>query len=268
MTKVKPLVPRLLCALIAALTTLGSVTVLSAAGPVTDDFNTTRFNTGLWVFLNPLGDAGLSLTGTQLKLSVPGGRSHDAALNGIDNAPRILQAIPNEDFGVTVKFDSIPSQQSQSEGLVFDQDAGSFLRFEFVSSGTGLAVAADAVLSRTVNPVFSNTISLPAGTTSLWLRVQRAGNSWAMTWSPDGTNFNSAGTFTQVLAPNDVALFAGNYSPTSAPAFSVLVDSFVSGTVAVTSAPDLTITKSHTGNFALGQTGAAYTVTVTNSGTQ
>jgi uncharacterized repeat protein (TIGR01451 family)/fimbrial isopeptide formation D2 family protein len=36
--------------------------------------------------------------------------------------------------------------------------------------------------------------------------------------------------------------------------------------VTVTSTPDLTITKSHTGNFTQGQTGATYTVTATNSG--
>ena len=32
-------------------------------------------------------------------------------------------------------------------------------------------------------------------------------------------------------------------------------------------APDMTITKTHTGNFLLGQVGATYTVTATNSGT-
>ena len=35
---------------------------------------------------------------------------------------------------------------------------------------------------------------------------------------------------------------------------------------AITSAPDLTVTKTHSGSFAQGQTGAAYTITVTNSG--
>ena len=35
----------------------------------------------------------------------------------------------------------------------------------------------------------------------------------------------------------------------------------------ITSLPDLTITKTHTGSFTQGQTGATYTVTVTNSGT-
>jgi uncharacterized repeat protein (TIGR01451 family) len=38
-------------------------------------------------------------------------------------------------------------------------------------------------------------------------------------------------------------------------------------TVAVAGTPDLTVTKSHVGNFFQGQTGAQYTITVTNSGT-
>ena len=37
-------------------------------------------------------------------------------------------------------------------------------------------------------------------------------------------------------------------------------------TVGTAATPDLTITKSHTGNFAQGQTGATYSITVTNSG--
>jgi uncharacterized repeat protein (TIGR01451 family) len=37
-------------------------------------------------------------------------------------------------------------------------------------------------------------------------------------------------------------------------------------TITITAPPDLTITKSHSGNFVQGQTGAAYAITVTNSG--
>jgi uncharacterized repeat protein (TIGR01451 family) len=37
-------------------------------------------------------------------------------------------------------------------------------------------------------------------------------------------------------------------------------------TINVNLTPDLTISKSHTGNFSVGQTGAAYTITVTNAG--
>ena len=35
---------------------------------------------------------------------------------------------------------------------------------------------------------------------------------------------------------------------------------------AIGAGPDLTITKTHTGNFTQGQTGATYTITVSNSG--
>ena len=38
-------------------------------------------------------------------------------------------------------------------------------------------------------------------------------------------------------------------------------------TINAAGVPDLTITKTHVGNFTQGQTGATYTITVTNSGT-
>src|SRR6202012_3264209 len=37
-------------------------------------------------------------------------------------------------------------------------------------------------------------------------------------------------------------------------------------TINVNTTPDLTITKNHTGNFSVGQTGAPYTITVSNAG--
>ena len=37
-------------------------------------------------------------------------------------------------------------------------------------------------------------------------------------------------------------------------------------TINVNTTPDLTISKSHTGNFSVGQTGAAYTITISNAG--
>jgi uncharacterized repeat protein (TIGR01451 family) len=243
-------------------TTIGG----TAGAPVTDDFNTLSLNTGLWTFLNPVGDGTYSMTGTQLKLNAPAGANHDAALGGVDSAPRVVQSIANADFIATVKFDSIPTQQYQFEGVVVDQNAANYLRFQFGSTGSVLVVAGDKILANTPTGLFSNVISLPAGTTSLWLRIQKAGTTWTATWSPDGTTFNAGGSFTQSLTVADIGLFAGNYNPTTSasPAFSALVDSFVSGAVAAV--PDLTIISSHIGNFTQGQTGATYTITVTNSG--
>ncbi len=64
--------------------------------------------------------------------------------------------------------------------------------------------------------------------------------------------------------PGGVALGAGFTDPATVtvPNGSNVVKNF--GYVAP--APDLTLTKSHTGNFTQGQTGATYTLTVTNSG--
>jgi hypothetical protein len=96
---------------------------------------------------------------------------------------RAVQSIANADFTVTAKYDSIPSQQYQFEGIVVDQDANNFLRFQFGSSATTISISADTVVSSTDNGEFSNTITLPSGTTSLWLKVQRAGNTWTASWS-------------------------------------------------------------------------------------
>jgi len=119
---------------LALLTVLGTGTLLCAAGaPVTDDFNLSSLNTSLWTFVNPVGDGSFSLTGTQLKLNVPAGANHDPAFCGADNAVRVVQSIANADFLVTVKFDSIPTQQYQFEGLLVEHDAANFLLFQFGS---------------------------------------------------------------------------------------------------------------------------------------
>ncbi|HEY2016498.1 MAG TPA: N,N-dimethylformamidase beta subunit family domain-containing protein, partial [Bryobacteraceae bacterium] len=244
-------------------TTIGA----AASAPVTDNFNTSSLNTSLWTLVNPVGDGSFAMTGTQLKLNAPAASNHDPAFGGADNSVRVVQSIANADFQATVKFDSIPSQQYQFEGILVEQDAANYLRFQFASSATSLHVAASQILSHNETIVVDNAITLPAGTASLWLRIQRTGNTWTETWSTDGANFSPAGSFTLALTTTDIGPFAGNYNPTASasPALSALVDSFVSGTVAA--APVLTISKSHTGNFTPGQTGAAYTLNVTNSGT-
>ena len=220
--------------LLPVLTVLSSGTLLFAAGPpVSDDFNATSLNTNLWTLLNPVGDGGVTMTGTQLRLDLPAASNHDPSFGGANNSVRVVQSIANADFTVTAKFDSIPNQQYQFEGILVDQDAANYLRFEFSSSSTELHVTAGEILSQNETGVVDNPITLPSGTTSLWLRIQKAGNTWTESWSPDGTNFTSAGTFAVALTPADIGPFAGNYSPTasSAPAFSALVDSFITGAV-------------------------------------
>jgi hypothetical protein len=218
---------------------LASSTLLCAAGPpVTDNFNTASLNTSLWTFVNPLGDGTFTLTGTQLKLTLPGASNHDPAFGGADNSARVVQPVVNSDFIVTAKFDSIPNQQYEFEGILVEQDAANYLRFQVGSAGSTFHVTASKILSQNETTIVDNQIALPAGITSLWLRIQRSGDTWTETWSTDGANFTPAGALTQALTVADIGPFAGNYNPTvsSAPSFAALVDSFVSGI-----APDLTV---------------------------
>ena len=60
----------------------------------------------------------------------------------------LCSRLRNVDFTVTTKFDSIPSQQYQFEGMVVDQNASNFLRLQFGSSGSVFAISADAIVAR------------------------------------------------------------------------------------------------------------------------
>ena len=49
-----------------------------------------------------------------------------------------MQTIANADFTVAVKFDSIPTQQYQFEGILVEQDNANYLRFQFGSTASTL----------------------------------------------------------------------------------------------------------------------------------
>ena len=95
--------------------------------------------------------------------------------------------------------------------------------------------------------------------------MKRATNTWTISWSSDGNTYKNASSFTQGLTAARIGPYAANeVSGSSAPpAFTVSVDYFFN--TASPLAPDMTITKSHTGNFTQGGTGS-YTLTATNSG--
>jgi hypothetical protein len=198
--------------------------------PLTDNFNSAGLNTSLWTFVHPAGGSN-SVNGSELLLSVPGGSNHDPIFGRADNAVRVMQniSVSNVNFGVEVKFDSIPAQQYQFEGILVEQDPiTNYLRLQFGSTGSSLVVSADKVAGGTATGVFSSNISVPAGTKSLWLRVQRSGSTWTVTWSPDGVAYHTGGSFVQDLAVTAIGPFAGNYNvnPAAAPAFTAVIDYF------------------------------------------
>src|SRR5262245_43041557 len=70
---------RSLCGLIALImgVAVASPPLRAQSGPVSDDFDSTSLNTGLWTVVNPVGNGTVSLNGTDAVLSLPAGTAHD-----------------------------------------------------------------------------------------------------------------------------------------------------------------------------------------------
>jgi len=228
---------------------------------VSDDFNTSTLNS-IWTFVNPLGDGSYQMTGTNLQLNVPAGQAHDLWTTG-DNAVRVMQTISNSDFQVEAKFNSTVNQGYQMQGIVVEQDNNNFARFEILYTGSAMHVFAATIIGASANIWIDTPISISA---PMWVKVQRTGNTWTESWSTDGNTFTVAGSFQQALTVARIGPFAANSTITSSPppAFTGLVDYFYN--TASAGVPDLTITKSHSGNFTQGATGS-YSLTASNSGT-
>jgi hypothetical protein len=194
-------------------------------GLLSDEFNGSSLD-GIWTFVNPRGDAALTMTGTQVSISIPAGTSHDVWTDG-NNAARIMQAANNADFEVTMKFDSPMTAGYQMQGFIAQQDASNYLRFDFVYGGAGTMTRIYAA-SFTGGSVSVRKDSPITNGSPLYLRVRRVGNQWTELYSYDGTSWTTAVTFSHTLVISSVGPFVGNYgSPEStAPAFTGLIDYF------------------------------------------
>jgi hypothetical protein len=200
----------------------------SSGVPVGDNFNSSSLNTGLWAAVDPVGNGSYSMPGSQLRLSVPGGSNHDPTFGGVNNSVRVVQAVGSVDFGVEVKFDSVPTQQYQFQGLLVEQDTSNYLRFQMGSTGSALVINASKIVSRAETTAVGGVVPVPNGTSSFWIRVQKSGNNWIYSWSTNGSTYSTVGTFTQAMTVSRIGPFVGNYNPNAAvaPGFSALVDYF------------------------------------------
>ncbi len=201
-------------------------TTSTAANLVTDHFNSPSLNTSTWTFINPLGDASYSMTGTQLQFSVPGGVNHDVWSAG-NLAPRVMQSINNTDFDVYLRFDTPVSEVYQLQGLIVDGGGGNFLRFDFVSE-TGVTRVFSASFVNGSPTVRINTNIGSPTISPLYLRVRRVGSTWTQWYSFDGLAWNTAGSFSHDLVVTSIGPFAGN-AGNNPPAFTCRVNYFVNG---------------------------------------
>jgi regulation of enolase protein 1 (concanavalin A-like superfamily) len=188
---------------------------------ISDDFHESALNTQLWTFVNPLNDGSYQMTGSNILLNVPAGTAHDLWTGG-DNAVRIVQSAANVDFQLEAKFESSVTQQYQTQGILVEQDASNYLRFDVFSDGTSPWIFSATIINGTPTAMISTQIA--SGAAPFWIRVTRAGNNWTQWWSSDGVNFNNAGTYTQALTVNRVGPYAANSG--LMPAFVGSVDYF------------------------------------------
>ncbi len=195
-----------------------------AQSPVSDDFDGNALNTNLWTSATPAGGS-VTIGNGHVNLAVPGGSNHDAVVGG-DNSVRILQRIGDTDFDVAAKFDSAPGQQYQGEGILVQQDSGTYLRLEFSSDGSRTVLSANSVVGGSqqgLGQVALNNASAP-----LWLRVQRSGSNWTLSYSNDGVSYTTAGSYAVTINVSAIGPYAWNYNidPTQAPAITAAVDYF------------------------------------------
>lgn len=202
-------------------------TKLTAGAIKSDSFSGCELNTSVWSYINPLSDAPLNMTGAGAQISVPGGASHDLWKPTL-RAPRLMQFVNDtQEFEVEVKFASTLTGKTQTMGILVQQDADNWLRFNFQSDGQqgGLPLnSIVAVDAKNNNPivVFSTPVTLGANN---YMRVSRVGAVWNLQYSTDGVNWIFATTLTRTLTMNQIGAFIGNTGTN--PAFVGVIDYFI-----------------------------------------
>src|SRR5690606_5602185 len=110
-------------------TTTGDHTFTTGTGVLTsDDFNRGAIAPLPWTVHDPVGDAAVGLDGTRAILSVPAGTDHNIDKSS-NRSVRLMQPTLDSDFELEVKFESLPTQKYQMEGLLIEESADRYLRF-------------------------------------------------------------------------------------------------------------------------------------------
>jgi len=169
--------------------------------------------------------AGAGTPDAHLLLSVPAGTVHDPG--STNTTLRVMQAAVDTDFEIEVKFESEPTQRYQTQGLLVEQDASHYLRFDVFSDGESLKVYSASFVDGA--DIVHIRQSIPS-TATIFLRLARSGNQWTARYSLDAMTWVTATTFSHALAVASVGIFAGNFNPN--PAYTAVVDYFF-----VTSSP-------------------------------
>ena len=202
-----------------------TIITTGASTIVSDEFDGQTLNTGVWTFFNPLSDATHRMTGSQYSLTVPAGTVHDAWDMG-NNTPRIMQPSNDTDFDIEVKFDAPMTTQYQTTGIMVQQNASNFLRFDFNSDGANTRLFAAGIINDVPTAISGfNDVIASNGFAPLYMRVKRERNNWTISYSLNNSIWTQALNFTYDMIVTSVGIFGGN-NGTPPPAYTALFDYF------------------------------------------
>ncbi len=206
--------------------TLVTATFAPSVDLVSDDFNRCALGAAPWTFTNPLGDANLTFNGTHATISIPGGVNHNL-WSGIYNAPRLMQPSPSGNFEIEAKFNATLTTTEHAHGILIEQDADNFLRFDFRWVGLKSRIAVTRIHAGALNnPNAVTANELPDQ--PRYMRVRRVGTQWTQLYSYDGVNwiFNRQFNMPAGFVVNNVGVFVANTGGAAAPAHTAGVDYF------------------------------------------
>lgn len=176
-----------------------------------------------WRYYDPRGDSDLSFEDGRVSIAIPGGVAHDLWRGNENMAPRLLQTIEDQDFGVEIKFDSVPKERFQIQGLVAQETDQKLVRLDFHHNGSSLRVYAAYIDDMEVRVRVNRAVE---GPTPNRLRALRNGEYWTLQYSADGEDWQVASAFSQPLVVREIGFFVGNAQGATSPAFTGVIDYF------------------------------------------
>lgn len=210
---------------LAAVLGCSATTLFAQSGIDSDDFSAATLHPR-WRILDPVGDSTVGLQGfgtmdAQLRVDVSDDVTHDLWANAAD-APRVLQPSADTDFRVEAKFDAGVSSRFQFNGIVAQQTDDDLVRVEFLARNDATYLFAARVQGSSAQAFYDEPIDAGAR----FLRLERNGDDWTVSYSVDGSAYTVGTQFTHAITVNEVGLHAGN-NGSPVPAHTAVVDYFV-----------------------------------------
>ncbi|MCB9947197.1 MAG: cadherin-like domain-containing protein [Rhodospirillaceae bacterium] len=169
-----------------------------------DDFSDSTLDDA-WDLEGPAGAVNLASAAGEsyLELVVPEG-DHNAWDDNLTT--RLMQDAADEDFTIEARFLSTPTQAYQMQGLLVEEDADNWIRFDVYHDGTNLHIFGAATVDGWSAAKFDLKI---AAASAAYLRVTREGDVWTFQYSADGVTWKTAGSYTLDMTVTSVGVFAG-----------------------------------------------------------